>query len=125
MSGSDQIFRVVTDPMSQPEWRSDLLEVHDDGYGQWTETPKKGDPISFTEIRREAPHLYEIRFTSQGFAGIWVGTFEPVPDGTRISFTETIAISNPISRVIARAFSLAETFMDNYLASLQRRMAKS
>jgi hypothetical protein len=120
---SDHVFGVVTDPISQPIWRSDLIEVRDDGEGQWTEIPKRGDPIRFAEIRREVPYLYEIEFSSQqGFAGKWVGTFESVSRGTRVTFTETIVVSNPIFRVIARLFRLPDKFMDDYLASLRRRM---
>ena len=57
------------------------------------------------------------------YSGSWTYLLESVPDGTRVTITENGAVPNPIFRFLSKyVFGHTKT-MDDYLASLQKRLA--
>lgn len=56
------------------------------------------------------------------YSGSWTYQLEAIPEGTRVTITENGEVSNPIFRFMSRfVFGHTKT-MEQYLASLQKRL---
>jgi uncharacterized protein YndB with AHSA1/START domain len=118
----EKVFAIVSNAENQPQWRKDVKAVKmQPARDGWTEETTSSASIEFKVRRKEPDARLELEFTSsQGFSGYWVGVFTPSAQGTTLQITETVITPNPFLRVISRAFSFTDKFIDAYISDLQK-----
>ena len=103
----EQVWAIIDDLPSQPDWRSDLQGVERvaDPAGReiWLQHTDRGDwAIELTT--REAPRLLVTTTadSSDGFGGTWTYEVAAVDSGTALTITEHGFIDSPLYRFLAR-----------------------
>ena len=122
-----EVYAVVRDFGSAPSWRTDVQEI------QLTNLPD--GKVGFREVGRQGTVNYElsedvpsqrmvtrITDTDLGYSGSWTYTFEPEPEGTRLTITENGEVSNIVFRFMSRFVFGHTATIDSYLAALTRRL---
>ncbi len=124
-SPPEKVFEVVTDFKNQVSWRGDVQEIKVIDSNTWTETPKRGTPITFKIKRQVENKLLEIEIIEpKSFNGYWVGTFEPTPSGTKVIFKEVVVIENPFFRALSSIFVDLEKTMEIYMNNLTTKLGE-
>ncbi|MBD2666973.1 SRPBCC family protein [Richelia sinica] len=115
------VFQTVTDVAGQTRWRKDIKAVRMPASGRsWTEETIQGTVIDFQVLHQQTNSRFEIEFIStQGFCGTWTGIFTPYAQGTMLEITETIAIRNPMVKIISRIFAVTDHLVDTYIMELK------
>jgi uncharacterized protein YndB with AHSA1/START domain len=124
----EEVFRVVADPQTHPEWSDDELSVQQISDGKWrTHAVMKGRPFSaeLTETVRDAPSVFEFRVVDE--SGTWRQRFDLVPEGgacrvTRSVIPEVLDGGQRLVYMAAR-FPLGKPALRRSLARLAERFA--
>ena len=121
----DTVWRLISDPEKQTEWRSDLVRVElrpvIGGYKTWTEPVKSGPPVTFkeTEVVRNTRYALEI-IPTMSFEGRSTIDLSMNNDGTTIRFVEVSIVSNPYRRVLSYIFYHPRQRMEVYVRDLSK-----
>ena len=122
-SPPERVFKIVTDVENQTSWRNDIQEIKVIDQYTWTETPKKGTPITFKTKQKVENQIFEIEIIEpKSFNGYWVGTFEQIPTGTKVHFKEVVVIKNPFFRVLSAVFVDLDQTMEDYMTNLKTHL---
>jgi uncharacterized protein YndB with AHSA1/START domain len=125
-----QVFRLITDVKSFPQWRPSVKEVEVlppvDGRSQFREIGKDGSILY--QIDSIAPNEYlvtRIADRSLPFGGKWTYQLTPSGDSTTLRITEDGEVYNPIFRFVSRFVFGHTATMDRYLSDMGRRVGQS
>lgn len=120
----DKVWRAISDLHRQTEWRSDLkgVQTKDDDNGlRWIESPIRGSRLTLRKLK--ALEHKEIIFQLEKGSRV-LGTrhaiLSQVPGGTRIKFTETSEIKNPMRRLFSHIGGKLDKRLNNYIAQLKK-----
>jgi uncharacterized protein YndB with AHSA1/START domain len=103
----EEIWKVLVDPASFPEWRKDIAAVEilqaSEGRPRWRETTRFGK-IPFERAEAEEPRRLVVRITDPDlpFGGLWTYEIEPAGTGSVLTITEEGEIRNPAFRLLSR-----------------------
>jgi hypothetical protein len=113
------VWAKITDPQKQMNWRSDIESVEMNGPKSWTEKPKRGPAIAFTELERREPELYRLKLDGGSFEGEYVATLREVSGKTEAEFRETTTIANPLFRLFAWLVVDQSAIIETYAKDLE------
>ncbi|WP_020560098.1 SRPBCC family protein [Thiofilum flexile] len=123
----DQVWESLADLARHTEWRSDLKSVQlkddDDGL-RWLEHSKTYGKLVVRKVKEV--HHKEIMMSFQrgkGFKGTREARLNAVPGGTRVTFTETRDIRNPITRLRNLFGSKLDIQLNQYISELKTKYA--
>ena len=127
---SQDLFRVITDVESAPQWRPSVKEVQIlppvDGRSQFREIGKNGS-ILF-QIDSIEPNRYlvtRIADRSLPFGGKWTYELIPHGDSTTLRITEDGEVYNPLFRFVSRFVMGHTATIDEYLSDVKKRLGQS
>ncbi len=124
----EEIWKVLTDHASMPQWRSELKKVERlpdvNGHEMWKEYNSMGEMVlEMTEtdpprrlIGRIAP--------GQPFGGTWTYELTPESGGTRLKITEDGEVYNPIFRLVSKFMDPAES-MTVFMTGLAKKFGEA
>ena len=120
----DTVWQALSELHRQTEWRDDLkgVQLKDDDNGlRWIENPVRGSRL----ILRKLKEVQHKEITIQLEKGSRVlGTrhalVRQVPGGTRITFTETSEIKNPMRRLFSHLGGKLDKRLNNYIGQMKR-----
>lgn len=121
----EQVWESLSDPARHTEWRSDLksVQLKDDDQGlRWLEHSKTLGKLTIRKVK-EVPQK-EIVMSYQkgkGFKGTRQATLAGVPGGTRVTFTESRDIRNPITRLRNQFGSKLDNQLNQYISELKNK----
>ena len=118
----ERVWAVVTD-LDRWQWRGDLSRLDHAGEDAFTEYDKSGFPTHFTVTARRPASLWAFDLENESLTGRWTGEFSPEGGGTRVTFTETIAVKKPWMRLFARGYLRRQ--QARYLADLERALERT
>ncbi|HPE61673.1 MAG: SRPBCC family protein [Thiothrix sp.] len=123
----DEVWAALSDLSRQTEWRDDLksMQLKDDDEGmRWVELPVHGPRLVLRKIK-EVPKKELVVQLERGKTprGKRQAVFTAVPGGTRVTFTETSEISNPLGRFRAHIGSKLDKRLNHYIAQLKKHFA--
>lgn len=123
------VYAVVRDFGSAPQWRSDLKQVDVES--------SQGGPVYFREVGKNDTINYEliedvpaqrmvtgIRDTNLGYGGQWTYLFTPENGGTRVTIREDGEVSNVLFRFMSRYIFGHTATVDAYLNSLAKHFGE-
>ena len=126
----DQVYAVVRDFASAPNWRSDVKRIE-------VQT-QPGERLHFREAGKNGTVNYElaedvpsqrmvtrILDTDLGYSGKWTYVFTPENGGTRVTITEDGEVSNVLFRFMSHYIFGQTATLDGYLTSLAKRFGES
>jgi len=126
----DQLFKLITDVKSFPQWRPSVREVEVlpavNGHPQFREIGKNGS-ILF-EIASVVPNqrlVTRIADRSLPFGGTWTYEITPRGDSTNLRITEDGEVYNPVFRFVSRFVFGHTATIDEYLRDVGRRVGQS
>ncbi len=129
-SASRHAWRVLTDRVAMPSWRTDLRAIERlpdlDGHEVWQETDRRGQKLRLETVEAVPPRRLVGRIADPKlpFGGTWTYEITPVADGSTLTITEDGEIYNPIFRFVAR-FILGYTgTMESYLRALAAKFGE-
>lgn len=104
----DEVWKVYSDAQKQPEWRSGISSVEmlsDAPPRKWVESPQNGPSIEFTETSSTpgSEIVLDIR-SGTYFQGTYTARFEQSAEGCTGTFTESVELLSPISKLMSYAF---------------------
>ena len=106
--GCRAVWEVYADPESQPQWRDHIQSVKMETSAHpisWTEKPKHGPSITFTETNRVPGELLELTLGAENqFEGRYRAVFAPTATGCIGTFTEEATFKNPVAKLLSYAF---------------------
>ena len=85
----EKVWAVVTD-LDRWQWRSDLKGLERTGPDTFIEYDKSGFATHFTVACRWEPVEWAFDLENANMAGQWTGAFQAVPEGTKVTFTESL-----------------------------------
>ena len=121
----DQVWESLSDLARHTEWRSDLksVQLKDDDEGlRWLEHSKTQGKLTVRKVKEV--HHKEITMSYQrgtGFKGTRQAILTAVPGGTRVNFTETRDIRNPITRLRNQFGAKLDTQLNHYISELKAK----
>ena len=118
----ERVWATVTD-LENWQWRSDLRRLDVTGDDTFTEYGRGGFPTRFTVTDRRPASLWAFDLENESLTGRWTGEFSPEGGGTRVTFTETIAVKKPWMGLFARGYLRRQ--QARYLADLQRALERT
>lgn len=119
MAAPHEVYELILDVESQPEWRPDIDRVTMNPNGSWVEHTAGGN-IAFTLVEDYPPHAYRVTFAADtGYSGEIRGRLRPYNGGTQITITETVTIPAALDRLVARLSSDAQSFKSHYAEDLR------
>lgn len=128
ISSPQEIWNTITDIKSQEQWRNDVKSIEmintQKGKEKWTETPKRGKPITFQVKTYEPPQRFDIEIVESSFSGYWEGRINEKNGVTEIEFKEVVVISNPYFKTLSYLFLDLNKTMDLYLANLKKKLGE-
>lgn len=120
-----QVWSVVADN-ANTQWRSDLskVEILEDG-NSFIEYTHKGHWTKFTITCKEPCFCYEFDMENPHFRGHWKGLFfETKAQGTRIEFSETLYIKNPLIELISYLAMPLKKIQKQYVLDLKKALGE-
>ncbi|MGB0845299.1 MAG: SRPBCC family protein [Thiolinea sp.] len=120
----DKVWEAVSELSRQTEWRTDLKSVQlkdDDDGMRWIENPARGSKITLRKLKEiEKKEIVVQMEKGSRVIGTRQAMLSAVPGGTRITFTETSEIKNPLSRLFAHLGGKLDKRLNHYIAQLKR-----
>ncbi len=120
----DTVWEAISELSRQTEWRTDLksVQLKDDDEGmRWIVTPLKGGRVTLRKVKTVEKKELLIRIdkgsSPQGTRQV---ILTAVPGGTRINFTETSELKNPIRRLIAQLSGRLDKQLNHYIDQLKQ-----
>ena len=93
------------------------------GDDTFTEYGRGGFPTCFTVTDRRPASLWAFDLENESLTGRWTGEFSLEGSGTRVTFTETIAVKKPWMRLFVRGYLRRQ--QARYLADLERALERT
>ena len=130
----EEVWKVYTDPASQPAWRSkiDRVEMHAPTHPRrWSEFTRHGPPVTLEEQEVSPPNRLILSTGARNFFnGRYVAEFTQDKDGRTIgTFTESATLNGFIPRVLSALFVRPEKLIETYaleaMAEIKRRRMKA
>jgi hypothetical protein len=120
----EDVWRVVTDPIAQVKWRTDLRSVEfgdiSPGSEEWVERPCRGAPVKSRVVRQRRMELLEVERGYNGLcSGQWIGRFEKAANATLFQFAETTITPNPAMRIFSHLFFNRGAVIERYQRDLK------
>jgi len=85
----EAVWAVVTD-LDRWQWRSDLKGLEQTGPDTFVEYDRSGFATYFKVTCRREPAKWAFDLENANMAGQWTGEFQAVPEGTLVTFTESL-----------------------------------
>jgi carbon monoxide dehydrogenase subunit G len=124
----DTVWEAISELSRQTEWRTDLKSVQlkdDDDGMRWVETPARGGKVTLRKVREVAKKELLIQMErGSTVQGTRLAILSAVPGGTRITFTETSELKNPVSRLGAQLTSRLDKGLNHYIDQLKQAFNK-
>jgi uncharacterized protein YndB with AHSA1/START domain len=122
-----EVWRVLTDYASQPQWRPELKSVERlparNGNEIWRENYKHGMPDTLA-TEQFVPPTYLVRTIADQngpVQGSWEFNIDGAPGGSTIRITEHGFVRNPFLRFVSR-YVMRYSYIDDYLRELAKKM---
>lgn len=117
------VWLVLSDFADWPKWRSDLREIKL-GHNGFTEISTGGEAVEYRIEEFDTPERIVIRIASTDlpFGGSWTFELTPLPEGCRVTITETGEVYNPIFRFISKYLIGHTTTMQKCLDDLGKKL---
>lgn len=119
---AEQVWAVVTD-LDRWQWRSDLEGLERTGPDTFTEYAKGGFPTRFTVTCRREPVKWAFDLENANMSGSWTGEFQAVPEGTRVTFTESLTPKKGWMKLLVKGYLRRQQV--RYFADLRQALEKS
>nr|CAA6829153.1 MAG: Unknown protein [uncultured Thiotrichaceae bacterium] len=119
----DTVWDAISELSRQTEWRTDLKSVQlkdDDDGMRWIEVPLRGSKITLRKMKEvEKKELLLQMERGSTVQGTRLAILSAVPGGTRITFTETAELKNPIKRLFAQLGGKLDRRLNQYIHQLK------
>lgn len=115
----EKVWAVVTD-LDRWQWRGDLEGLERTGPDTFTEYAKGGFATRFTVTCRQEGEKWAFELENANMSGEWTGEFRPVPEGTRVVFTERLTPKKRWMKFLAKGYLRRQ--QAQYLADLRREL---
>lgn len=125
----DRVFALISDVAAGPSWRTGLERVEVlppvRGRSRYRETAD-GENLTMEVETNEPDRRRVTRIVEEGqpFGGTWTFDLEPDGAGTRLTITERGEVYSSLFRFVQWAFLGYTGTMEQYLADLERRLAR-
>ncbi len=122
---TETVWKLISGP---PTWRPDIRSYEDlparDGHRVWRETDKKGQAITYEEVKSSPPNLLVVRIADPKlpFGGTWTYDIKPTSQGCSLTVTENGEVYNPLFRFVSRFVMGHTATIDAYLKALQAKL---
>ncbi|MEZ5536619.1 MAG: SRPBCC family protein [Thiolinea sp.] len=124
----DKVWEAISELSRQTEWRTDLKSVQlkdDDDGMRWIETPARGGKVTLRKVKEvEKKELLIQMERGSTVQGTRSAVLAAVPGGTRITFTQTSELKNPIGRLFAQLSSRLDKHLNHYIDQLKKAFDK-
>lgn len=124
----DTVWDAISELSRQTEWRTDLKSVQlkdDDDGMRWIEIPARGGKVTLRKVKEvEKKELLLQMERGSTVQGTRLAILSAVPGGTRITFTETSELKNPVKRLFAQLGSKLDRRLNQYIAQLKQAHSK-
>lgn len=125
----DTVWEAISELSRQTEWRTDLksVQLKDDDEGmRWIEIPARGGKVTLRKVKEvEKKELLLQMERGSTVQGTRLAILSAVPGGTRITFTETSELKNPLSRLFAQMGGKLDRRLNQYIAQLKQAYSKT
>jgi len=125
----ETVWDAVSELSRQTEWRTDLKSVQlkdDDDGMRWIEVPLRGSKITLRKMKEvEQKELLLQMERGSTVQGTRLAILSAVPGGTRITFTETSDLKNPMRRLFAQLGSKLDRRLNQYIHQLKEAHNKT
>lgn len=119
---AEKVWAVVTD-LDRWQWRSDLEGLERTGPDTFTEYGKGGFPTRFTVTCRREPEKWAFELENANMSGSWTGEFQSVPEGTQVTFTESLTPKKGWMKLLVKGYLRRQ--QARYFADLRQALEKS
>lgn len=117
----EMVWAVVTD-LDNWQWRGDLQRLEQTGPDTFVEYGKGGFATHFTVTCRREPEKWTFDLENASMKDAWIGEFQAVPEGTKITFTERLTLKKKWMKLVMKGYLRRQ--QARYLADLKRAMEK-
>lgn len=127
----EQLWVVLTDLPSFPEWRSSVRKVErlpdQSGHESWRELDTHGDGIPYVTDVAEPPRrlVRRIADPTLPFGGQWELRLVPVNGGVELTIREEGEVRNVIYRFLSRFVFGHRRSIDGFMADLRAKLEQS
>ncbi|MFL5488728.1 MAG: SRPBCC domain-containing protein [Gemmatimonadaceae bacterium] len=126
----EQVFKLVTDVHSFPQWRPSVKEVEmlpsSDGHARFREIGKNGSILfEIDSVVQNQRLVMRIADRSLPFGGKWTYEIMPRGDSTTLRITEDGEVYNPVFRFVSRFIFGHTATIDEYLKDVGRNLASA
>ncbi len=119
----DTVWQAVSELHRQTEWRNDLksVQLKDDDNGlRWIENPVRGPRMTIRKLKEIEKKEITVQLEKRSrVIGTRHALLRQVPGGTRITFTETSEIKNPMSRLFSHLGDKLDKRLNHYIGQLK------
>lgn len=129
-ASAETLHATLADLEGHPSWRADLKSVRRleplDGKPAFVEESAQGS-VRYVIESDEPPHRRVLRIADDAlpYGGTWTFTLTPDANGTTLAITEDGFVKPALFRVLARYVFGYHASMEQYLASLARKLDES
>ena len=122
----DEVWRVITDFSSHPNWRPGLQGVEAgpeiDGLPSWYEVCARNMKVHFRVVDSDPPRRLVTQLVDDKLPvmGSWVYELTPIAGGTELVITEQDRIFSPFFRFLTKFVFAYHGVMDVFLIALAR-----
>lgn len=116
----DLVYGIVCDYAKYCEWRKDLSSVENVGDNTFIECDNSGFKTEFRITNKIENSILEFDIKNDNLSGHWIGKFENVEAGIRITFTELIYFKNFIMKIFAKKYLSIQ--QKKFLFDLEQRI---
>lgn len=120
----DKVWQAISELHRQTEWRDDLkgMQLKDDDDGlRWIENPVRGSRLTLRKLKEVEKKEITIQLEKGSrVIGTRHALLRQVPGGTRITFTETSEIKNPMRRLFSHLGDKLDKRLNHYIGQLKK-----
>lgn len=116
----DLVYGIVCDFTQYSNWRKDLSSVEVISDDCFIECDKSGFKTEFRITNKIENLKLEFEIRNENLSGHWIGKFEKIDAGVRITFTELIEVRNLIMKLFAKGYLRKQ--QKNFMFYLKQRI---
>lgn len=117
----EAVWAVVTD-LDHWQWRSDLEGLERTGPDTFVEYGRGGFPTYFTVTCCQEPVKWMFDLDNANMTGKWIGEFQAVPEGTKLTFTEYLTPKKWWMKFLVKGYLRKQ--QARYFADLKRALGE-
>ncbi|WP_020394739.1 SRPBCC family protein [Thiolinea disciformis] len=125
----EKVWRALSDLTRQGEWRSEIkgMQMKDDDDGmRWVEDSANHGKVVLRKIKEVQQRELIVQLERNARpCGTRQAVLQGVPGGTRVTFTETANVSNPIERVKSQFNSKLDKRFNQYINEFKDHFVKA